>query len=249
MSTLTANVSATEAAGGIDLRGIHVPTSGGAAVLEDPTGRRKIQMRRLGRAVATLLALWLGVLLLGGLGLFPVGGIPLAGLLKPPTKPPPLARHALQSHLPQGTVASTRTTAAGVASGSHSTGLPSGRTARGRVGTSTRPSQPGVFRRTSSSTRSTTRPTQAPSNGSSRGTRSTAPAVSKPPSTHVPPTHVPSVGRTIARGQVKKPTTSHTGSGVAPGRIKAPASSLGASNSAPGQSFITPGSLRSAVKR
>src|SRR4051812_3583892 len=63
-----------------------------ARILEDPTGRRRARMRRLGRAVATLLVVWLVALLLGGLGLVPVGGLPLQGTLKPGVAPPAMPR-------------------------------------------------------------------------------------------------------------------------------------------------------------
>lgn len=74
----------------LDLRGAPAARPATLAVLEDRTGRRRARMRRIGRATALLFALWLAVLVLGGLGLVPVGGIPLAGALKPPTQPPPL---------------------------------------------------------------------------------------------------------------------------------------------------------------
>jgi hypothetical protein len=75
----------------IDLRG-----SGRAAseadfgVLADPSGRRRKGLRRAGRAVAVLFALWLAALALAGLGLLPGVGIPLASRTTADGAPPPL---------------------------------------------------------------------------------------------------------------------------------------------------------------
>ena len=46
-------------------------------VLSDPTGRRRHRLVLAGRGVTTILALWLVVLILGGLGLQPLAGLPL----------------------------------------------------------------------------------------------------------------------------------------------------------------------------
>jgi hypothetical protein len=68
--------------------------SGGGepAVLEDPSGRRARWMRRAGRVVFAVFLAWLVAILLGGLGLAPVPGIPLTHALRPSAGPPPLAR-------------------------------------------------------------------------------------------------------------------------------------------------------------
>jgi hypothetical protein len=79
----------------IDLRGGE-ETARLIGVLEDPTGRRRARMRRVGRGVAGLFTLWLVVLIVGGLGLAPVGGLPLSGVSRPSAQPPPLARDALR---------------------------------------------------------------------------------------------------------------------------------------------------------
>ncbi len=64
----------------------------GSAVLEDPTGRRARWMRRAGRVVFIVFLGWLLAIVLGGLGLAPVGGIPLTHSLRPSTGPAPLAK-------------------------------------------------------------------------------------------------------------------------------------------------------------
>ena len=69
-------------------------TSGGAeaAVLEDPSGRRALWMQRAGRVVFVVFLAWLIAIVLGGLGLAPVPGVPFAQVLRPSTGPPPLVR-------------------------------------------------------------------------------------------------------------------------------------------------------------
>lgn len=65
----------------------------GAAVLQDLTGRRARWLRRGGRVVFVAFLAWLIAIVLGGLGLAPVPGIPFAQALRP-TGPPPLVRLA-----------------------------------------------------------------------------------------------------------------------------------------------------------
>jgi hypothetical protein len=62
------------------------------AVLEDASGRRARWMRRAGRAVFVLFLAWLVAIVLGGLGLMPVPGIPLVHVLQPSQGPPPLTQ-------------------------------------------------------------------------------------------------------------------------------------------------------------
>lgn len=62
-------------------------------VLEDASGRRLRFLRRVGRAVALLLILWLCAVFLGGIGVGPATHIPFGHLLRPTLAPPPL-RHA-----------------------------------------------------------------------------------------------------------------------------------------------------------
>lgn len=65
---------------------------GGPAVLEDPTGRRARWLRRAGRLVFVLFLVWLLAIVLGGLGLAPVAGIPLTHVLRPSSGPPPVVK-------------------------------------------------------------------------------------------------------------------------------------------------------------
>lgn len=60
--------------------------------LEDPSGRRLRRMRWLGRAVAVIFLLWFAVILLGALGVAPVGRVPFGNTLRPSAGPPPLRR-------------------------------------------------------------------------------------------------------------------------------------------------------------
>jgi hypothetical protein len=64
----------------------------GSAVLEDPTGRRACWFRRVGRGVSLLFLAWLLAIVLGGLGLIPVAGIPFTHVLRPSQGPPALAK-------------------------------------------------------------------------------------------------------------------------------------------------------------
>lgn len=65
---------------------------GEAAVLEDPTGRRARWLRRAGRGVFLVFLCWLLAIVLGGLGLWPVAGIPLTHALRPSHGPPVLVK-------------------------------------------------------------------------------------------------------------------------------------------------------------
>jgi hypothetical protein len=64
-------------------------------VLEDASGRRLKRMRWVGRATALLFLVWLGLVILGGLGVGPVARLPLGNVLRPSAGPPPL-RHVPQ---------------------------------------------------------------------------------------------------------------------------------------------------------
>jgi hypothetical protein len=66
--------------------------SSGSGVLEDPTGMRARWMRRAGRLIFLVFLGWLLAIVLGGLGLMPVAGIPLTHVLRPSQGPPPLSK-------------------------------------------------------------------------------------------------------------------------------------------------------------
>jgi hypothetical protein len=71
-------------------------------VLADPTGRRRRWLVIAGRVATTALGLWLLVLILGGLGLQPLAGLPVVGELGPRAAAPPAlpkrVRSAVDSH-------------------------------------------------------------------------------------------------------------------------------------------------------
>ena len=68
------------------------PRAAPRRILEDASGRRLQRMRWVGRLVALLFLVWLAIVILGGLGVGPVGRLPLAHVLRPSAGPPPL-RH------------------------------------------------------------------------------------------------------------------------------------------------------------
>ena len=68
------------------------PRAAPRRVLEDASGRRLQRMRWVGRAVALLFLVWLAIVILGGLGVGPVGRLPLGHILRPSAGPPPM-RH------------------------------------------------------------------------------------------------------------------------------------------------------------
>jgi hypothetical protein len=59
-----------------------------SAVLEDPTGKRRRRLRILARLIALGMSIWLVALLLGAVGITPVGSIPFVRAFKPPAPPP-----------------------------------------------------------------------------------------------------------------------------------------------------------------
>jgi hypothetical protein len=64
----------------------------GFSVLEDTTGKRATWMRRAGRVVFIVFLAWLLAIVLGGLGLVPVDGIPFTQALRPSRGPAPIAK-------------------------------------------------------------------------------------------------------------------------------------------------------------
>jgi hypothetical protein len=58
-------------------------------VLADPTGRRRRRLAIVGRVATTALGLWLVALILGGLGLQPLTGLPIVGDLGAGEAAPP----------------------------------------------------------------------------------------------------------------------------------------------------------------
>jgi hypothetical protein len=190
----------------------------GSAVLEDPTGRRARWMRRAGRVVFIVFLGWLLAIVLGGLGLVPVGGIPLTHSLRPSTGPAPLAKlpqprqpsaSDLRPAVPAETVAASTSTA-----GQQAQSVP----VRQRGQSATAPGQ-----------------TKTTTVGAARGHSATAPG-----QTQTTTTAAASRGRSsTAPGHTKTTTTiSHGRSTTAPGRTKTTTTttaSQGQSSSAPGK--------------
>ncbi len=100
MPTLELADDSPPAAGVLDLRGHASARSHAVGVLEDPSGRRRVRMRWLGRAGGACLCVWLAALALSGLGLIPRGVVPLAGVFTAPggarygSAPSTLPRHS-----------------------------------------------------------------------------------------------------------------------------------------------------------
>jgi hypothetical protein len=66
-------------------------------VLTDPTGRRRRRLAIAGRVATTALGLWLVVLILGGLGLQPLAGLPIVGDLGAHEAAPPALPKRVQA--------------------------------------------------------------------------------------------------------------------------------------------------------
>jgi hypothetical protein len=80
----------------------------GHQVLVDPTGRRRRRLAIAGRVATTALGLWLVVLILGGLGLQPLAGLPVVGHLGVRGAAPPALPERVQAAVARGaTVAPT----------------------------------------------------------------------------------------------------------------------------------------------
>jgi hypothetical protein len=81
-------------------------------VLADPTGRRRRRMAIAGRVATTALGLWLVVLILGGLGLQPLAGLPLVGRLGAREAAPPALPERVQAAVARGATVAPTTRAA-----------------------------------------------------------------------------------------------------------------------------------------
>jgi hypothetical protein len=71
-------------------------------VLADPTGRRRRRLAIAGRVATTALGLWLVVLILGGLGLQPLAGLPIVGRLGVREAAPPVLPERVQAAVARG---------------------------------------------------------------------------------------------------------------------------------------------------
>jgi len=183
--------------------GIGTTDGGRRAVLEDPTGRRARRFRRASRFVSLLFLAWLLAIVLGGLGLIPVAGIPFTHVLQPSQGPPKLAK------LPQPRQPSASDLRPAV----------SAKAFAATVGTSGRPA-PGSS--TGSHGKSATAPGQTKTTSTTtvtHGKSGTAPGQTKTTST----TTVTHGKSATAHGQTKTTSTttvSHGKSATAPGQTK-----------------------------
>ena len=146
----------------------------GSAVLEDPSGKRAAWLRWAGRGVFVVFLAWLLAVVLGGLGLTPVVGIPFTHVLRPSQGPPALQpvqpRQPSVSDLRPATPA--KAFAARVA--------PHGRSASAPGRTKTVPSSAAVHGRSAVAPgRTKTSPNASPHTGMVHGRSSTAPGQTK----------------------------------------------------------------------
>ena len=156
-------------------------------VLVDPTGRRRRRLAIAGRVATMVLGLWLIVLILGGLGLQPLAGLPIIGDLG--------AREAAPPALPERVQAAVAR---------HTTVAPATGAVQAPVTTVPLPSRrPAVTAPSRAKTRPPARSTPATPSGRTKttpGRGPTAPAPSRP--TTSPSTTAPGQTRTPP-GQTK----------------------------------------------
>jgi hypothetical protein len=187
-------------------------------VLADPTGRRRRRLAIAGRVATTVLGLWLVVLLLGGLGLQPLAGLPIVGDLGAGDAAPPALPERVQAAVDRrNTVApATESVKAPV------TTVP-GRSRRPPVAAPPRSKSRSPARRTPGTTpgrtrtppgRSKTTPGVGPT--SPRPSRPTGPSATAPGQTRTPPGQT----KTGPGPPTSTPGTTPGGSGNAPGRTK-----------------------------
>ena len=192
-------------------------------VLADPTGRRRHRMAIAGRAATIALGLWLLVLMLGGLGLQPLAGLPIVGDLGAGDTAPPALPERVQI------ARDTRTSMAPGARAPEATApvtpLPAGAPRR-RAETQA----PGPARRRPSRKSPTPNPTK-PSGDRPAGT---LPATTAPGSTGTLPGSKPPAP---APARTPGPSTS------APGQQRTPP---GQAKPGPGRPVTTPGTTRAA---
>jgi len=81
-------------------------------VLADPTGLRRRRLAIAGRVATTALGLWLAVLILGGLGLQPLAGLPIVGHLGVREAAPPALPERVRAAVARGATVAPATRAA-----------------------------------------------------------------------------------------------------------------------------------------
>jgi hypothetical protein len=185
-------------------------------VLVDPTGRRRRRLAIAGRVATTALGLWLVVLILGGLGLQPLAGLPILGHLGAREAAPPALPERVQAAVARGaTVAPARRT---VQTPVGTAPVPSPRpTVKAPSRAKTRPSAPAPARTKTAPGHALTAPAPAAS------LTTTSPSSTAPGQTRTPP------------GQTKTGTSP---SSTAPGQTR---TAPGQTKTGPGPPTTTPG--------
>jgi hypothetical protein len=180
----------------------HAPATLRHQVLADPTGRRRHRLVIAGRVAMTALGLWLVVLILGGLGLQPLAGLPIVGGLGAGEAAPPALPERVQAAVAK-----------------HTTVAPATGAAQAPVTTvPVPPRRPAGTAPSRAKTRPSARTTPATPRGRTKATPGhgpTSPAPSRPPTS--PSTTVPGQTRTPP-GQTKTGPGSPTSTlGITPG--------------------------------
>jgi len=154
-------------------------------VLVDPTGRRRRRLAIAGRGAAIVLGLWLVVLMLGGLGLQPLAGVPIASHLGGQVAAPPRLPERVQAAVAKHTTVALAPGAAHV---------PVKTVPAPRLG----PGATAPPRKKSRTIRATPRVKAAPGRGPTSPVGSTSPAGALPSGALTTPT-------TTAPGQTRTP--------------------------------------------
>jgi hypothetical protein len=158
-----------------------------APVLFDPSGRRRLVVRWVGTLVTGLFLMWLLALALAGVGIAPLGGLPLMDSIAGVGNPPALSKSETNQVAAAGRAAR----------------------ARGAVAPSTQVVSSGASPATAGAGGGTQpTPTRRP-RSATQPTRTVAPSTSTQPSSNVvsTPTTATGTGKATAPGQVKDPTS------------------------------------------
>ncbi|HEY7890812.1 MAG TPA: hypothetical protein VIC05_01240 [Solirubrobacteraceae bacterium] len=171
-------------------------------ILVDPTGHRRRRLTIVGRVVTTALGLWVVVLVLGGLGLQPLAGLPIVGRLG--------LREAAPPALPERVQAAVAT---------HTTVPLATRTAQMPVGTTRVPSRRPTV--TTPSRLKTRRPARTPARipghtKTTTGSAVTSPALAPSATTTSPSSTAPGHTKTATSPSTTTPGQTRT----APGQTK-----------------------------
>jgi hypothetical protein len=175
-------------------------------VLADPTGRRRRRLAIAGRVATGALGLWLVVLILGGFGLQPLGGLPIIGDLGAGVPAPPALPKRLRNAVAR-----------------HTTVAPAPPPAQVPATTTPSPTKTQPPARTTPATTTPSRSTTTPTT-IALGQTKTSPATTAPGQTKTPPGQTKTSPATTAPGQTKTPPgqTKTSPATTAPGQTKTP---------------------------